>query len=432
MKTWLAIIFLFFTVSVSSFAVDGQKIRELNKQARDLSKQKNWKALLDVLNQLSHEMTTPTPILMLRIASVETHLGDNQEALRWLRRYAATGLTYEITSDEDLRPLTSERSSPPIAAELLMNAAPITNAEVVCALPIEDLMPEDLTYDRHSKTFLVSSVLHHTAYRVSLPKDGGKDCQLHELKLEESAKNWPAFAIAADPERLILWMTSSAMADFKGVAKADEGKAALLAIDSTSGKLVRRFDVGPEGGPVLGDMTIASDGTVYVTDGAGGGIYRVRGDLQTAKLERIGDGLFSPQTPALAKDGKRLFVADYSLGVAVLDLGTGKVDYLRHPENVAVTGLDGLYLIGDSLLGVQNGTEPERIMRYRLNPEQTEIVGQEVIEQGPRIGDPTHIIVVDGKAYVSANVGWNKIDDHGNLKAGEHFSAPVLMRFAVK
>jgi hypothetical protein len=116
----------------------------------------------------------------------------------------------------------------------------------------------------------------------------------------------------------------------------------------------------------------------------------------------------------------------------VIDLGTGKIDYMLHPENIAVTGLDGLYLAGDSLLAVQNGTEPERIMRYRLNPEQTEIIGQEVIEQGPRIGDPTHLVVVDGIAYVSTNVGWGNIDDHGNLKAGEHFSAPVLMRFPVK
>ena len=139
-----------------------------------------------------------------------------------------------------------------------------------------------------------------------------------------------------------------------------------------------------------------------------------------------------PQTPALAKDGKRLFVADYSLGVAIVDLGTGKVVYLRHPENIAVTGLDGLYLTGDSLLAVQNGSEPERIMRYQLNPEQTEITGQEVIEQGPRIGDPTHEVVVDGMAYVSTNVGWGDIDDHGKLKPGQHFAAPVLMRFPVK
>ena len=104
------------------------------------------------------------------------------------------------------------------------------------------------------------------------------------------------------------------------------------------------------------------------------------GDLQTAKLEKIADGLFSPQTPVLSRDGKRLFVADYTMGVAVIDLpasgatpSSRKINYLPHPDNVAVVTLDGLYRSDDSLIGIQNGTEPVRILRIQLNPAQTEI-----------------------------------------------------------
>jgi hypothetical protein len=39
---------------------------------------------------------------------------------------------------------------------------------------------------------------------------------------------------------------------------------------------------------------------------------------------------------------------------------------------------------------------------------------------------------VDGWFYVSANVGWNKVDDSGKLKPGEKFTAPVLVRFPAK
>ena len=81
-------------------------------------------------------------------------------------------------------------------------------------------------------------------------------------------------------------------------------------------------------------------------------------NLGKAKLEKIADRLFSPQTPVLAADGKRLLVPEYSLGIAVIDLtGTGNVTELRHPDNIAVTGLDGMHLVGDSLIGVQNGTD---------------------------------------------------------------------------
>jgi hypothetical protein len=140
----------------------------------------------------------------------------------------------------------------------------------------------------------------------------------------------------------------------------------------------------------------------------------------------------------LARDGKRLFVADYTMGIAVIGLPAAnaasplaKVSYLPHPENVAVVALDGLYLSGDSLIGIQNGTDPVRILRLRLNHSQTEITNADVIEQATeRMGDPTHAVAVDGWFYVSANVGWSKVDDNtGQLKPGEKFTPPVLLRF---
>src|SRR6185369_17533402 len=128
------------------------------------------------------------------------------------------------------------------------------------------------------------------------------------------------------------------MPGFSGFPKEDEGKALLMEIDATSGKVLRRFDPATTGPAVLGDMCVTDQGTVYVTDSIGGGVYRLHGDLQTAKLEKIADGLFSPQTPVLSRDGKHLFVADYTMGIAVIDLPaadaaanpSAKLSYLPH------------------------------------------------------------------------------------------------------
>ncbi|PYP90485.1 MAG: hypothetical protein DMG65_11375 [Candidatus Angelobacter sp. Gp1-AA117] len=224
------------------------------------------------------------------------------------------------------------------------------------------------------------------------------------------------------------------MTDFAGFPKEDEGQTALLAIDPKTGHTLRRFDL--ESKPaVLGDMSIAADGTVYVTDSVGGGVYRVRGDLKKAALEKIAEGLFSPQTPVLAQDGKRLFVADYPLGIAVIDLTSPSavLNYLPHLDSMAVTGLDGLHLAGDSLIGVQNGTNPQRLVRFQLNHAQTRIISSEVLEQSTeQLGSPTHVVGVNDWIYVSGNTGWDKVDDHGMLKAGENFSKPVLLRRRVR
>jgi hypothetical protein len=432
MAKLLAALLLILT-TLPGAALDRAHFTELNKKARDLAKQQDWKSLREVLLQIGAEMPSATPIYMLRMASVETHLGNKTEALKWMNRYADTRLTYDVTKDDDLKPLAGDKDFQAIAARMAAETQPIARAGLACTLPLADLMPEDLTYDPPSRTFIVSSIQHHTLYRVSMPKAGNGDCGLQEIPLEPSARRWPTSAVSFDPKRNLLWMTTAAFPGFSGFPEQDQGKTSLLAINSATGKVIRRFDL--EGNPtgLFGDMSISADGTVYVTDGLGGGVYRVSGNLETAKLQKVADGLFSPQTPVPAGDGKRLFVADYSIGIAVINLASGKIQYLPYPQDAAVTGLDGLYLTGDSLIGVQNGTNPVRIIRLRLNPTQTAITSLEVIEQAsPRMGEPTHAIEVSGMIYVTANVGWGKIDDQGKLKAGEQFTNPILLRFPAK
>lgn len=437
MQTFLLALALTAVLTGPPVSLDRAHFIELNKTGREQAKQQDWKGLRETLIAIGREMPAPTPIYLLRMASVEAHLGNNADAIGWMKKYAAMGLKYDVAQDDDLKPLLADPEFAAVAQEMKSGSKPVQKAEAVCAIPLPDLMPEDLTFDTGAKTFVVSSIQHHSMYRVTFPKAGAAECGLKEIPLEEQAKRWPTLAVSYDAKRNLLWMTAAAMPGFAGFAKEDEGKSALFAIDGSSGKVVRRFDLATDGAAVLGDMSVAADGAVYVSDSIGGGVYRVQGDLATAKLEKIADGFFSPQTPVLAVDGKRLFVADYSMGIAVVDLTRenppGQLTYLQHPESVAVTGLDGLYLAGDSLIGIQNGTEPERIVRFHLNPAQTAITSAEVVEQSTeRLGDPTHVTGLNGWLYATANVGWNKIDDHGQIKAGEHFTAPVLLRFPVE
>jgi sugar lactone lactonase YvrE len=429
--------------STQSYAIDKARYRELFQKLSEAAKQKNWQGARDVLTEIGRELPAPTPRYMLSVATIETRLGHKVEALKWIEKYVATGLSFDSSKDEDLKALMAAGTGEKVAALMKEHSRPVTNAEFVCTLPQADTMPEDIAYLKATNaqsagSFYVSSIQHHTAYRVSLPKTGSRECTMEELPLSPEAKRWPTLAVAADPKRNVLWVTASAMPGFSGFPKQDEGKAVLIEIDPRSGRVLRRFDPATTGPAVLGDMCVTDQGTVYVTDSIGGGVYRLDGDLQTAKLEKIADGLFSPQTPVLSRDGKRLFVADYTMGIAVIDLPaagaapnpSAKLNYLPHPENVAVVGLDGLYRNGDSLIGIQNGTEAERIMYFPMNPAQTEITGAQVIHQIGRF-DPTHAVEVDGWFYATSNVGWNKVDDNtGQLKPGEKFTPPVLLRFS--
>jgi len=430
-STLLPLLLLLLLAVLPCAAIDRARYRELNGKVRAAAKQQDWQGARDVLTTLGKELPAPTPRYLLQVASVEARLGHKDEALKWLVRYAAMGLAYDVAGDDDLKPLLAEPGFAKIAEAMKARTAPVSSSEMYCALDLVDVMPEDITHD--GSGFIVSSVQHHTLYRLHAPKADDVACEATEVPLEEAAKRWPTLAVSADAARKLLWFSTSAMPGFADIPKEDEGKAALVAMN-TKGQVARRWNLEADSPAVLGDMTLAADGTIYITDSVSGGVYRVRGDVKTANMERIADGLFSPQTPALSADKKRLFVADYSMGIAVIDLAGGKpVEYMPHPEDVAVTGIDGLYLVGDSLIAIQNGTEPARVLRLKLDAAQQRIVSAEVMEQGgERLGDPTHAVVVDGWLYVIANVGWGKVDDSGQLKSGENFTAPAVLRFALK
>src|SRR5581483_8545010 len=149
----------------------------------------------------------------------------------------------------------------------------------------------------------------------------------------DAPDGWPMQALKVDVRRRLLWATEVALAGFSAVPKADRGRSALLEYDLDSG--VQRARIEGPAGSALGDMALAADGDPIVSDGAGGGVYR----LADGKLVRLDHGAFvSPQTPAFCADPNIAFVPDYVRGLARLDLRTGQVRWLSGAHH-ALSGI---------------------------------------------------------------------------------------------
>ena len=216
------------------------------------------------------------------------------------------------------------------------------------------------------------------------------------------------------------------MQGFNFAPESDWGRSAVLCYDLRSGKLLQRID-GPHGG-ALGDMALMANGDVIVSDGEGGGVYRLL--AKGTVLERLDDGDFiSPQTPAMHPDGKHIFVPDYARGIGVLEVATKQVRWLSMQQRFALNGIDGLYFDHGKLIAVQNGTSPERVVVFTLDATLTRIESEKIIERSSgTLGDPTHGVVIGNEFYYIANSGWDSIDDHGNMKPGAKPSVPRIMR----
>ena len=234
-------------------------------------------------------------------------------------------------------------------------------------------------------------------------------------------------AIKIDSSRNRVWATEVA---FDGLALAPAsawGHSAVLCFDLHTGRLLQRV-----AGPLhssLGDMVLTRAGDPIVSDGDGGALYRISNG-QMLEINRT--EFISPQTGARIPSGEQLFVPDYLRGIGRFDLKTGRVSWVNRDsvDKVAANGIDGLYLYGHSLIATQNGTTPERIVLFALDPTLTHILSASVIQQSVSPGcDPTHGVIAGNRFYYLVNSGWAKLDEHGRVKDGMKLTKAVVMSY---
>jgi hypothetical protein len=66
----------------------------------------------------------------------------------------------------------------------------------------------------------------------------------------------------------------------------------------------------------------------------------------------------------------------------------------------------------------------------KLDGSRTKVASEEMIERGTAtLGDPTHGVVVGDWFYYIANSGWNVLDEHGDVNAGERLTPGRVMRY---
>ena len=236
-------------------------------------------------------------------------------------------------------------------------------------------------------------------------------------------------AVAVDSIRNILWATTESVPQAIGYTESAKGRSAVLKYDLTSGKVLQRYDLPAAEKHQAGDIALAPNGDLIVSDGDTGAIYIIRTGKPLEVLVQPGE-FRSPQGPAVSPEGRYFYVADYTRGLARVDLNSGAVMWLAHASNVALNGIDGLSLVDKrTLIGVQNGTAPNRLLMISLDPSGTRVVSAKVaIQSADLLHDPTHGAFIGRDYYFIANGGFGAFGEDGKPVAGEKIVAPVILR----
>jgi hypothetical protein len=369
--------------------------------------------------QSMYSFLNGSPRATLQLMSAESVAGRQDDALRSFAQFVAMGQA----NDEALRaaqfePLRTLPKFQAIQRDMAANTSSMSHAAEVFRLNPSVPIPEDIDYDPATKRFYISSVLGKHIVAV--------DMAGQVTAFAQAPDQWPMMALKIDAARRVLWATEAALQGFALAPEKDWGRSAVLLYDLRSGSLLHRIEGPPQA--ALGDMTLDLNGDAIVSDGEHGGVYRVSRKTQT--IERIDAGDFvSPQTPVVLSDGKHILVPDYVRGIGVLNPATKQVAWIPMEGRHDLSGIDGLYAAGNTLIATQNGTSPERVVRFALDASKTHVISESVIERATAtLGDPTHGVMVGGYFYYIANSGWDNLDEHGVLIPGKTLSAPLLMR----
>ena len=271
---------------------------------------------------------------------------------------------------------------------------------VLARSPAEPLLLESVAFGADGR-LLVSSIHRAGVFRL------GQDGTLERFTIEGATHG--VFGMVADRERGHLWVTTS-NTEYDTI---EGGTGTALIRMALSDGEVQAVYALPGEGRRLSDLALGPDGSVFVSDSTGGGIYMLAPG--SGRLEHLADApaRASPQGLVVSDDGRWLIFANYGTGLHRVVVSTGAMQQVRVPEGVEVRGLDGLARRGNRIIAVQNGTQTPRILALTLSPDWTSVVVREALFEGAPLSEPTTGFISGDNFVFMARSQWTDFGQDG-------------------
>src|SRR5262245_21714864 len=282
-----------------------------------------------------------------------------------------------------------------MAAEPAVPAASTPPApEVAITIKEKDLIPEGIAWDPKGSTMYVSSLQKNKI--VAVAADGAAK----DFTTTQQDGLWDVLGLRVDVERRILWAMSAGDMKFK----EEKGLSGVFKYDLTTGKLIKKYlPADGKSNHLFNDAALSPRGDLYLTDSLAGSILWIPLDKDELQPFLGPDILRYPNGIAITPDGKTLFVA-HETGIAVIDTSTKDLHDIRTQTGVPLLGIDGLYFHKGSLVAIQNGVGPGRVMRFYLSKGWDRVEKAETIDaDNPLFHIPTTGALAGDTFYYLAN-----------------------------
>lgn len=350
----------------------------------------------------------------LRMAVALNHAaqGDKSKTYDLLLKMKDQGYGVDLKDDPRFEKVTGTEAWDYVVQNLQMNLQPFGEGKVAFELPKGDYLFESIAWDPKRQKFLVGSARDG---QIRLADKNGKLSEF--ITPADGSGLWSVYSMAVDPDRDLLYVASSSSLYFKGFRQEDFNKTGLFKFKLSSGKLLSKIlmptnDVTH----TLSSITVGKDGKVFVADGMHNEIYTIEGDA--LKLIVANPKLTSIRGLAVSDDGNTLYFADYALGIFGADLKAGTGFPLAHDTTKLVLGgIEGLYWYDGTLVAIENGMSPKRVIRLNLSKDGKSVTKMMPIDvTNAAFGLPTYGTVVGNDLYFIANSQKGLYGQYGDLK----------------
>lgn len=340
--------------------------------------------------------------------------GDSEKALALAKNIAERGLAMDFSGHDGFEALKSHPDFQPIAARMEANLKSFGKSIVSSFHDDSDLLPEAYARDGNGREYVGSvrtgKILEVAGDVITTASGGVFDIEIRSDQLWAAVNNQLAYK-DADPENKF---------------------AAIMVFDRKSGTLEREFRANGEDA-LFGDIEVADNGTVYASDSITPRLFRLLPDGKRIEPFAADPAFANLQGIALDEAGGRIFLADYLTGLFVVDAKTGAAQKVENTVEAHLGGIDGLYLYDGDLIGVQNGTTPQRIVRIGLDAQATKTVRFEILAQNlEEWNEPTHGAVFDDVFYYIASSNWPSYDSDWQVREGAKLQPVRIMATPLK
>ena len=356
--------------------------------------------------QLACELRTDHPTYLTYLAAAQALNGDAQATARTLSQLASWGLVVDAEEQTEFDAVRDDEAVQAAFAALRHNQQARGTVMTRLTLSAAGGLYEGLTEDPKTERLYLSD-LHH-ARILQIDKAGTT-----RVFASSPAKGFGFGGLCIDAARRLLWVASPAMPEVEGFEEAWSGQSQLLAFNLEDGSLVQRvaLPLAVDAAHTVVDLFVAPDGTVYAPDSASPVIWRVTPDADVAELfatiDRPGSR-HSLQGAALSPNGEWLLVSDYSTGLHRIHLQDQRIEFLNTPTDHIGTaiGIDGIAVINHTLLAVQNGVSPARLLRIQLSPTGLPLDATVAASGLPEVDDPTLVTASADGILAIGRAGW--------------------------